>query len=889
MFKNKTVSRLVFTTLIAGAVGNGLASPEVDTMPAQDEDLEVIVTGSRIQREAAESFSPVTTITAADMDARGYSTVLEALNDLPQNTGGGFDQQYIFGFTPSASAIDLRGFGLGRSLILIDGRRVPVFPLAFEGTDNFVDLSSIPVAAIERIEILPSGASAIYGSDAMSGVVNIILKKSADNELSLRQSDTTQGGGATSRVQLSKGFESAGGTTASFFAEYFKQGKMMFTDRDISRSDVLLDSNGDIRAGSFSAYGFPGTFVDAGDNLYPAPNCTATNGGPGAVDGICMFNRAFYRELLPDAEHFSLTAKLNQPVNDTLSMFAAATYFTSNVVSQYEPVPADSAFVSAGDPNNPVGADGFWVRRTVEFGPRSDDTDNHTYNVVAGLQGKVAGRYDWQVGTQYAEQRVRSIKSGYMLADGLAEAVTDGLFDTDGDGDTDPINLFDAIPQNVVDAIRAQPRVDGISSVASLDFQLTGDLFDMPHGAARFAVAAEHAKQRFEDKRDADTLAGNIVSAGATSGGGSRKYSALGLEIEVPILEKLSVNLAGRYDHYDDATDVGGAFSPRVALQYQPVSSLLLRASAGKSFRAPDLQRVFGAETTGFEGLVDTPLCIAEGGAERGDTSVPSCTRVVQDVGVRMGANLELEEETGDNVGLGLVWNALPRLTMSADLWYTKLQNIVNSFPTQIILDRNAATGAFDEFISRDTPPNCLASTNPGCLDVVISQAQNLSFQRARGVDGAVQYLVNTASAGELTFRLAASYVDRWEMQQAALEPVVDVLKEGILGEFVRFKGNATAGWRSGPWQTTLFINHIGPFTPENTTSVDEVGSYTTVNLTGSFELPWNGSIQAGVNNLFDKEPPLDLSDGVGAQPFYNWFFHDALGSTWWLRYSQKF
>lgn len=894
MNPNRDIARAVRRALFVGAVATaGVGTPPAyaqdQGQSAEQEAQTIVVTGSRIRRVDEEGPSPVVTITADELADRGYNTVLEAVNDLPQNAGGGFDQQFTFGFTPSASAVDLRGFGLGRSLVLIDGRRVPVFPLAFSGTDNFVDLSSIPVGAIERIEVLTDGASAIYGSDAISGVVNIILKDTTEDELTLRYSDTTQGGGAQTRLQFATGLEGADGSTALFFLEYFKQNEMMFADRSYARSDVLGGIGGP-GPGIFSTFSEPGNFIGVDDSVTPAPNCSTTGGSPGIVDGFCRFNRAQYRELLPDMDHFSITAKLNKPVaGDALNFFARATYFTSNVITQIEPVPADTTIVPAANPNNPAGVDGFWLRRTAEFGPRGEEIDNDTYNIVAGLQGNLFdGRFNWELGAQYAEQRITDVSTGYFRADGFDQAVTTGVVDLDGDGTLDPINLFEPIPQAVVDAIRVEPRTDGLSAITSADFQITGDVFDMPAGPAQIAVVAEYAKQRFEDRRDPDVLAGNVEGLGGSAGGGDRKYAALGVELELPIIETLTVNLAGRYDNYDDATDVGGAFSPRIAVQYRPIPNLLLRATAGESFRAPDLQRVFGAETTAFTDLIDTPRCIADGGTGRGDANVPSCVNVVQSVEIRTGSNLELQEEEGDNVSLGVVWEILPGLSMSADFWYIKLEQIVNTPEEQFILDQNALTGDFADAIQRDTV-GCDLSRNPGCLDIVSAQARNLSFQRARGVDSTLQYRLPTENLGEFSFRLGATYLDKLEIQEAEGEPVVNVLSEGQLGEFVRFKGNVSAGWTRGPWSGLVFVNHIGSFTPDDPTIVDEVGSYTTVNLSGSYAFPWQGRVQLGVNNIFDKDPPFDLSDGDSAQPFYNQFFHDPLGSTWWLAYSQQF
>ncbi len=890
MNRNSKIARAVRGALLMSSAATAVLSTPVGAQEQAEGAAvveEVVVTGSRIRRIEQEGPSPIVMITADDLANRGYNTVLEAVNDLPQNAGGGFDQQNTFGFTPSASAVDIRGFGVGRSLVLIDGRRVPIFPLASGGTTNFVDLSSIPAGAVERIEVLTDGASAIYGSDAVSGVVNVILKKSTEDELTVRRSDTTEGGGAQTRLQFATGIEGVDGSNALFFMEYFQQDQMLFTDRDFSRSDRLGGINGP-GPGVFSSFGDPGTFLGDDGSVTPAPNCSTSNGSPGIVGPFCRFNRAQFRQLLPDMEHFSLTAKLDKPMMDNLGFFANAAYFTSTVDTQIEPVPADTTIVPAGNPNNPVGVDGVWFRRTVEFGPRGEEVNNDTYNVVAGVRGKFGESFDWELGGQYAEQRVTSVLSGFFREAGFDQAVTTGVVDLDGDGDLDPINLFDTIPQSVIDAIRVEPRTDGRSTITSADFQLTGELLDIPSGAVQFALAAEHAKQVFEDRRDPDVLAGNVEGLGGTSGGGDRKYSALGVEIEVPVLRTLSVNVAGRYDNYDDDSEVGGAFSPRVALQYRPVRNLLLRASAGQSFRAPDMQRLFGAETTGFSDLIDTPQCIRDGGSGRGDARVASCVTSVQSVEVREGANRNLEEEEGENFNLGVVWELIDGLSVSADVWQIELEKIVNTPTTQFILDENAATGAFAEAIQRDTV-GCDPVRNPGCLDVVSSQARNLTFQEARGLDATIQYRLATASLGTFSFRVGGSYLDTLEIQEFAGGPIVNVLKDGELGEFVRFKGNASLGWSRGAWGSTLFVNHIGPFTPDDATIVKEVDAYTTVNLSASCALPWEGAIQVGVNNILDEEPPLDLSDGNNSQPFYNQFFHDPNGSTWWLTYSQRF
>ena len=879
---------------------------------AEGDEQVVVVTGSRIGRVQQEGPSPVVTITSEDLDQRGYTTVLEALNDLSQNAGGGIDQQNTFGFVPSASAVDLRGFGVGRSLVLIDGRRVPVFPLADGGTTNFVDLSSIPAGAIERIEVLTDGASAIYGSDAVGGVVNVILKKTTDDEISLRRSLTSDGGAQT-RAQFATGFEGKDGGNMLLFLEYYKQNVLKFTDRSYSRSDRYGGADG-VGPGTFSSFGNPGSFLNPfTGELAVANNCDTSGGTPAVIPGdFCRFNRAQYRQLIPEIQRYSLTAKYDRPLSERATLFGKLTYLNSKTNTQIEPAALDIAGDlgvvltpdALNNPTNPaVDVDGLYPdniagafrRRLVEFGPRASETNNDTFNALFGFRGTFGNDYNWETGVGYAEQRITDISTGFARKDAFTAALCGpGGFLPDGfscSGGT--LNLFEPIPQSVVDSLSTQPRTDGLSTIASFDFTLNGTLFAMPHGDAKFAFITEFNKQRFEDKRDPDVLAGNVIALGGTAGGGDRKYYAGGIEVELPIFEKLTVNLAGRFDQYDDASDVGGAFSPRIAIQYRPIATMLLRASAGKSFRAPDLQRLFGAEVTAFTDLIDTPTCVGLGGQK--NVPLPGlppgafdpCVDVVQSTEVREGANTQLKEESGENFSGGIVWEVLSGLTLSADVFYVELSDIVNTPDLQTILDKNAATGAFADAIQYS--PAQVSAINPGGLDIVSAQARNLSVQRTRGIDFSGEYRFEIGAAGALKFGLSATYLDDLSIRESEGDPLVDVLQDGTLAEDVRFKGNFNVNWTRGPASATAFVNYIGPFATFDPETQAQVGSWTTVNLSGGYELPWNGRILVGVNNVFDKDPPLYTAFGDATQPFYNQFFHDPFGATYYLNYSQKF
>jgi iron complex outermembrane recepter protein len=893
---------LALSPLFAAAVWSVPAGAQ--QAPAAEPTQEVTVVGSRIRRVEAEGPTPVVTINAEDFEKRGYATVTEALNDLSQNAGGGFDQQNTFGFVPSASAIDLRGFGAGRTLVLLDGRRQPVFPLANGGTDNFVDLSSIPVGAIERVEVLTDGASAIYGSDAVSGVVNVVLKKQADNALAARLSDTAEGGGGQQRIQFSAGTDNLAGGTASFFAEFFKQKELMFTDRDYSRSDRLGGIDSVDGPGIFSSFGDPGTFIGFPDDpdadlvLVPASNCSTEGEGPGVQGGFCRFNRAPYRQLVPSFDQYSATGRYERPVTDNMSFFSRATYFHSVTDTQLEPMAYDQGGTDGFGILTPVGAGanptsgadavpGVWRRRMTEFGPRQEEVTNNTINLLAGVRGELADRFNWEFGVSYIEQRTVSINNNFVRKSDMNALVYGQDLDGDGIGDGGTLNLFNEIPQSVVDQLRISPRGDGISSLGGADFQFDGDLFTFAGRTVKFASILEFNKQRFADLRDQEVLDGDVVALGGTNGRGDRKYSAFGTELEVPVFENFIVNVAGRFDSYDDDSDVGSAFSPRIAMEYRPVQRLLFRGSAGKSFRAPDLQRLFGGETAAFIDVIDTPKCIEDGGSGRGDASVPTCVQQSQSIATTIVGSTELTEEKGENFNFGIVFEPFSGVTLSTDVFYITLKQIVNTPSSQFILDANAADGSFADDIQRD--PAAEGLQNPGGIVDIRAAARNLSFQRMSGVDVRGDVRIPTDGFGNFTARIAATYLNDLKIQELPGDPTINVLADADLGEFVRFRGTAEVGWNRGIFGANVLVSHIGGFTPLDPTAVERIGSWTTVNVGGTVDTPWNSTFALGVNNVFDKDPPLDLSLGDAGQPFYNQFFHDPFGATWHVTYTQRF
>ena len=897
MFKITKLTTLLRFAMVFGAGASlGLNS---HSALAQEEsnadDVEKIsITGSRIKRSDLEGPSPVVTISAEDMLSKGFVTVQDALNNLTQATGGQLDQQQTFGFTPSASAVDIRGFGVGRTLVLLNGRRLPQFPLAAGGTSNFVDLSSIPSSAIKRIEILTDGASAIYGSDAIGGVVNVILKKSVEKtQVNLRYGDTSDGGMENSRLQITTGIESEK-SNALFFFEYMDRKELRFSDRVRSSFDEL-DPNDPDSVGAFSSGGVPGTFRGTEGNVVSA-NCDPDL----VIGGFCRFNRAEFRQLLAPLKRGSIATVINYDISENMSAFGQFMYVKTQVNTEIEPMFFDEAIqVGINAPNNPTsGANdptnmfvdqaGIFRRRLVEFGPRASSIDTDSINLLFGVNGVVLNDYEWELAYNYSRQDVVAIRSGFAARDRINAAMCGGEFAVDGSCDNGTLNFFEPISQEVVDALRLTPVTDAQSTISAVDFQVTGPLFEMEAGEAMFAAILEYNKTTFVDARDPDSLNGNIIALGGTAGGGERKYSAAGLEVLLPITEGLNLSVAGRYDSYDDDSDVGGAFSPRVAIDYRPIDSLLLRASWAESFRAPDMQRLFGANTNAFTDVVDTPFCIQQGGSGRGDESVPSCTSLAQSTPILLGSNIQLQEEEGESVNIGFVWEIFDDFSIGADIFAIELEGIVDVPDTQFILDNPGLFPA--EAILRD-PNQVDSNDNPGGLDLISAVARNLAFQKTEGIDFNIDYRYDLEKYGDLKVRLNGTYTTKLEIQQNPTSPVVDELNdsEGRSTEGVEWRANLNVGWSKNDLSLNMYANYIGEITPGETSVIDRLGSWTTFNFTARYALSDDFNILAGLNNAFDKEPPIDIQDGNGSQPFYNQSFHNLTGREYYIEAQYRF
>ncbi|MGX5175087.1 TonB-dependent receptor [Aliikangiella sp. IMCC44653] len=832
-------------------------------------DTKVIVTGSRLKKIDLNELSPILSISREDIDKQGFATVKDVIDGLTQNTGGTMDNSFTFGFTPAASSVNIRGVGFGHTLVLIDGRRLPIYPVGISGTSNFVDLSAIPMAFVERIDVLTDGASAIYGSDAVSGVINVITRKDIEGiSLNYRYGKATSGGYQNHRFNLMTGARN-GDTQIDFIFDIWSQAPLWARDRAYAESDVA-NPQGQYSGGGVSFIGF-----DTGE-VFQHPQCGTENdplGGEGVPnvevnyfnpnEVWCGFDRAPYRQLIAPQDRFSLMTRLSYEINSDLALFSRVGFSNSKVKTQLEPnfyggalfngfgtsVPNMGGILAPNAINNPTAgtADeqaGVFVRRLVEFGPRISEYKSNAVNLLIGLEGTLAqGKYDWELGVSYNRTNLDT-NSNNILLSGLNSAVDYGL------------DLFEKIPESEVRRLSFDANRSSYSSNQVIDFSLSGDLpFSLAAGPVQFAVAFEHVDERYDDKPDPLILAGDAFD-GTSSGKGERNHLGIGGELNLPISENLEVDVAIRWDDYKDDSDVNGAFSPRFAVGYRPFDSLLLRGSWGKSFRAPDMQRLFGGDTQSFVDIVDPAYLIDENGAICNDPQAPNCNPgIIQSVNLTVGSNINLEEEEGSNLGFGAVWEVNRQLDISLDYFDIRLDKVVTTLSAQALVDICFFTGVLCDFVQRDVNGTLFGSDAE-----IYTGALNFAEQDTRGLDLVVNYQWNN-SAGDFLTKLSITYVD--ELQTRFSEETERVENVG-LGVLPEYRANFLFDWQKADYGLTAklsFIDEMAGLYCFECEKSNYQASWTTLSLSGRYSLNEFIQLRLGLNNLTNRKPPTDPTE----------------------------
>ena len=875
---------------VSAAASIGFSSIALAQDEAPAELGRIVTTGSRISRLDVETARPITVISREDIERSGQPTVADVLRNTTYNSFGEYRETSGSSFAGQA-LVGLKGLGATRTLILLDGRRLPRSPVT---ADQAIDLNTIPLEAIDRIEILTDSASAIYGSDAIGGVINIILRK--DYEGVQFMADTarpTQEGADSSGASVMFGSSSA---RSNFVvaAETYHKGIIYSRDRSYTAPNYGDGSDFGTTSG-ISPYG--NTFVDYENFLGAAdPNCdSVTDPSTGAplFSGIYTLGAESYCTYA-----YANVAAETQKI-DRNSLFVNASYeitpdITASYTGTYSQLEAFGRYAAAvggfdidfDDPTTAAIAppswvadysgidafgtpyDGFLGHRFVGLGPRDDHNTNTLLDNSLALRG-TSGRFDWDVGFGVTKYLGKEIGLNYVKTSAVEQLVADGVYNP-----FDPLN-----PDN--EAAYGQMRHTNTRDIETNFQRLTGNLSfdagDMPAGAIGWAVGFEYNDEDFKDNYDPDREAQDVIGSAGNSTAGARTNYATYIETLLPVTEDIEVSVAGRYDHYDDSA--GSETSPYLAMRWRPTEDLLVRASWGQGFRAPNLYNLYSAVAFSAESVTDLVYCR--------DNNLASCPDDTQ-VDTFSGGNDQLTPEHSESYNIGVAF-ARANYNVSVDYWNVKIdegiavttaQNLINleydnlQLPPGSSITRAApVTGEVTGRIQR-----CAPGQTSGCgLEYGFV---NLATTDYTGIDIRFDYRVPLA-ASELNFRWMHSHVLEGLEQQTPVDEVVDVVGQQ---DSPAFRSVLVAEWDRGPHTLTWITRYIDGYTNSND---DKIGAFTTHDVQYTYDVTSNGRVAVGVRNIGNEDPPLDPYNDT-SQPF-NSEIYDMDGRVPYLSYRQRF
>ena len=845
------------------------------------------VTGSNIRRADIESALPVQIINREDIARSGAITAAEIMSHVSANLVGRTDVPYnssVGNTQAGLSSANLRGLGDGSTLVLLNGRRAANYA-ANGGT---VNLNFIPVSAIERVEILKDGASAVYGADAMAGVINFILRKEFIGvQLSAYGAEAQHGGGTQKQATLAAGYGDLAVDRFNAFvvANYQKDDVVHARDRPFSRTGYRPDEGvANVNNETFPANIRTGTLVNPAFATGCMPPVTIPIPGTRGCghDTLAVVN------IIPPVERTSVLGVATWQLYADHQIFAQYLYSYSHYVLIRNTAPSSEVvnpdrrpiLYPAGGPFYPtefaaangISGDLNLYYRTAPLGPITDELQADAQHLVVGGQGMVAS-WNYDAAWIYSENTQRYFGvSGRVSERRLLAAMATGLINPFGPSG----------PEG--DALLASTEAPGEvfhdkATTNSFEVKASREIYDLPAGPLALALGVEARREHLSIAYSPEQTSGDILgSTTAQSTGGSRSLEAVFAELNVPIAKALEAQLAARYDHY---SDFGSTTNPKVAIRWQPMKSLLLRSSYGTGFRAPTVPDLYTPLSSGLtrSRFSDPQRCPTTHFASDCNTSF----RLLS------GGNPELQAEESEQFNFGVVWEPAMGFSIGVDYWK------INKTETIGALSDSQLFNNFDRFSDTNFvrgPPDAAFPLLPGPILYIYEPKQNLGDLRASGVDVDLNYRGTDTSIGRFGLNFNGTYVAQWRQQLDAVNYTAAVGRNAVGEAIPRWRHYLALNWNYGPWGATLAQNFSSGYIDENfiNAAKDErgVGTYEVWDAQGIYTGIRSATIALGIKNLFDRAPPFSNQSTFG-QVMYDPRYADPRGRVFYARLTLAF
>jgi iron complex outermembrane receptor protein len=839
--------------------GLAMALPASQVLAQQQQQLErvevlerVEITGSRIKRIEAETAAPVQVLTRDDIERTGTQTIQEVLRSITADSTGSIPASFTTGFAAGSAAVSLRGLGVNSTLVLVNGRRMSMYGLADDSIRTFVDLNSLPLDAIERVEVLKDGASAIYGADAIGGVVNVILRKNyAGAQLGASYGQSGDSDGKQVRVTGSYGIGNIDTDKYNGFISLEWQSTDNIWSRDrgfIGQSDLRSLNYFDVTVGAPRTYygqSTPGLGSPYGITRNPplpgsGPRVNMIPCDPSQVDpvtNVCRWNAATEREVQPELDRLNMFGRFAYQFTPSVQGYTELGYFQTKMKAHHAPgnntdggiyVPGDpfnplvghpAMILPASHPDNTFGVDRLLWYRTYELGGRDLATDNRVYRGLVGLQGSHYG-WDWDTGLLYTGSKLKVQRFGFIIYDRMQAALNDGTYRITRPSPTSPSPTSPDVLAYVAPVLETEPK----SSVTQIDFKAARDLMKLDGGSLGLALGAEYRKETANTPAIPGTETGSIVGLAYWGFRMSRNVWAIYGELAAPVTKWLELNAAVRYDDY---SDFGGTWNPKIGFKLRPISQVAFRGTYSEAFRAPGPAEVGGA------------LFGVQGG-----------------VGVLSQGYPTIQPETAKSYTLGLILEPVANLSATFDWWKFDRKNEIVLADMLSIIEGLPDSGTPLTKIPGALPNTFIYYDEDGEIGTVTGFHQNLSKTTTDGYDIEVRYRWNIKDVGRFTPQLFWTHVNsfkRTDYQGTTFEyaGTHGPLAQSAGGGGPKDRGTLTMTFNRGPWAVTLAANYVSSIT-----MVDHQGETADSNGPGSGTItypstfvtyPDNGQYNCGV------------------------------------------
>ena len=843
------------------------------------------VTGSRIKQVDMETVSPVTVINAADIAMTGEKTVADVLNNSAINSFGSWRGVSGYGSgASSTSNVNLRGLGSSATLVLLDGRRMPG---TSSSSGSVADTSSIPMAIVERIEILRDGASAVYGSDAVAGVINIITKKEFDGlQLDYSTEQPSVEGGDANRLSIATGYNTDKGNITLTY-EYYDTKAVM--DRDIWNMDdpsyATYSGFSSVPNGKYGTGN--GSWYSNSDICDQTENTVDTTDGNNK--GRCLYDSGRVTKLFGDQTRNSFLSNFTYEITDGIQFRGRASASLAETETRYAGTPVSTNYpvMSADNKFNPVGEDMTLYMRSAQIGERDTLTETNNVDILGGFIGTLdlGNGIDWELNAQHSRSTTNSFNYN-LINDEIVQQGIDSeqydIFNTTGmsyeQWNQQMTELYrKAAHTGVYQGKFESTQIDGLASTLLVD---NGDV------SVAMVGGLEYEMIKFKQTSDPESASG-IISGG--SGGddvdATRDRSAAYLEFQVGLPANVELSAAVRYERYEQEGSLTGAQGqvvnsstfdavvPKFGISWRPVDSLLLRASYGDSFRAPNMGEMFSSQSLSFEKAVDSLWC-----NEPGNVDAVYCATSNQHK-TWYGGNPDLEAEEGNSLTLGGVWNATDNWNIELSYFSIAYENKIESISVNDILRDEIKNGS-SPYVHRGSD---------GKIEYIEAGVRNLATVETSGIDFVTAYNLETG-IGDFNFRLDLTHVLDFKKQDNAESEMIDYAG---LTDSPDWRGNFATSWKYDDFSAAWTVVYIGRQSADYYNQLEETDVYVDYsnyfkhNIQFAYNHAYNGSITVGVNNVFDADAPnfytyADYRDvNVG--------LYDVLGRTYYLRINQKF